>query len=88
MFVIESTLMGLCGGAIGLLLGVVSGQIVNLIFNAAAGYFGGRTINLFAYPLWFLGMLLASSILIGFATGIGPAKRASGLDPLEALKSR
>lgn len=88
MFVIESTLMGFCGGIVGLLIGVVSGQVVNLIFNAAAGYFGGKTIILFAYPLWFLGALLAFSILIGFATGIGPAKRASGLDPLEALKSR
>ncbi len=88
MFVIESTLMGLCGGIAGLLFGFLSGQIVNLIFNLAASHYGGRTINLFAYPLWFLGAVLASSILIGFATGIGPARRASGLDPLEALKAR
>ena len=88
MFIIESTLMGFCGGVAGVILGVASGQIVNLIVNIAAKYMGGKSLNLFAYPLWFLGFVLAFSIIIGFATGIGPAKRASSLDPLEALRSR
>ncbi len=88
MFIIESTLMGFFGGIAGIILGVASGQLVNLIFNVAAKYFGGKSLNLFAYPLWFLGFILAFSIIIGFATGIGPAKRASALDPLEALRSR
>lgn len=88
MFIIESTLMGFCGGIAGIILGVASGQIVNLIVNIAAKYMGGKSLVLFAYPLWFLGFVLAFSIFIGFATGIGPAKRASSLDPLEALRSR
>jgi len=88
MFIIESTLMGFCGGIVGLLLGVASGQIVNLLVNTAAKYFGGKTLSLFAYPIWFLGFIILFSILIGFATGLGPAKRASSLDPLEALRSR
>jgi putative ABC transport system permease protein len=88
MFIIESTLMGFCGGVAGIVLGVASGQIVNLIVNIAAKYMGGKSLVLFAYPLWFLGFVLAFSIVIGFATGIGPAKRASSLDPLEALRSR
>jgi len=88
MFIIESTLMGFCGGIAGIILGIASGQTVNLIVNIAAKYMGGKSLNLFAYPLWFLGFVLAFSIFIGFATGIGPAKRASSLDPLEALRSR
>ncbi|MCX6766642.1 MAG: ABC transporter permease [Candidatus Moranbacteria bacterium] len=88
MFIIESTLMGFCGGITGIILGVASGQIVNSIVNIAAKYMGGKPLDLFAYPLWFLGFVLAFSIIIGFATGIGPAKRASSLDPLEALQSR
>lgn len=88
MFIIESTLMGFCGGIAGIFLGIASGQIVNLIVNIAAKYMGGKSLVLFAYPLWFLGFVLGFSILIGFATGIGPAKRASSLDPLEALRSR
>ena len=88
MFIIESTLMGFFGGIAGIILGIASGQIVNLIVNTAAKYMGGKALNLFAYPLWFLGFVLAFSILIGFATGIGPARRASRLDPLEALRSR
>jgi putative ABC transport system permease protein len=88
MFIIESTLMGFCGGIAGIVFGIASGQIVNLIVNIAAKYFGGKPLDLFAYPLWFLGFLLLFSVIIGFATGIGPAKRASALDPLEALRSR
>lgn len=88
MFIIESTLMGFCGGIAGIILGIASGQIVNLIVNIAAKYMGGKSLALFAYPLWFLGFVLVFSIFIGFATGIGPAKRASSLDPLEALRSR
>jgi putative ABC transport system permease protein len=88
MFIIESTLMGFAGGVAGIILGIASGQIVNLIVNIAAKYMGGKSLVLFAYPIWFLGFVLVFSIFIGFATGIGPAKRASSLDPLEALSSR
>ncbi|MFH0930019.1 MAG: FtsX-like permease family protein [Candidatus Moraniibacteriota bacterium] len=88
MFVIESTLMGFAGGIAGIILGVASGLIMNLSINAIAKYFGGSAINFFVFPLWFLGSILLFSIVIGIATGIGPAKRASSLDPLEALRSR
>jgi len=88
MFIIESTLMGFCGGIAGIILGVMSGQIVNLIINVAAGHMGGKPLDIFSYPLWFLGLIIAFSIVIGFTTGIGPARRASRLDPLEALQSR
>jgi putative ABC transport system permease protein len=88
MFIIESTLMGFCGGIAGVVLGIASGQTVNLIVNIAAKYMGGKSLVLFSYPLWFLGFILVFSIFIGFATGIGPAKRASSLDPLDALRSR
>jgi putative ABC transport system permease protein len=88
MFIIESTLMGFCGGIAGIIIGIASGQIVNLIVNITAKYMGGKSLVLFAYPFWFLGFVLAFSIIIGFATGLGPARRASRLDPLEALRSR
>lgn len=88
MFVIESTLMGLCGGIAGVVIGVLSGAGVNFAVGTAAKYFGGNRIDIFAYPLWFLGTVLLFSLVIGLITGIGPAKRASSLDPLEALRSR
>jgi len=88
MFIIESTLMGFFGGIAGVILGVLSGVSVNSAIGFAAKYFGGNPIDIFAYPLWFLGTVLLFSLVIGFVTGIGPAKRASSLDPLEALSSR
>jgi ABC-type antimicrobial peptide transport system permease subunit len=88
MFIIESTLMGFAGGTAGIVLGIAAGQLVNLAINIAAGFWGGKPLDIFAYPLWFLEVILAFSVFIGFATGIGPARRASKLDPLEALRSR
>ena len=88
MFIIESTLMGFCGGLAGIILGVTTSQAGNLIVNALANHFGGRSLDLFTYPAWFLMFILIFSFVIGLLTGIGPAKRASGLDPLEALRSK
>jgi putative ABC transport system permease protein len=86
MFVFESTIMGFLGGICGIFLGIIGSKIFNFILNLIATNFGGSAVNIFYFPLWFLGFILFSATAVGFFTGIIPAKRASSIDPLEALR--
>ncbi len=88
MFILEATTMGFLGGLSGILLGVTSGSVVNWLINMAAWKLGGNSVALFSYPIWFLIFIVGFSVFIGFLTGIVPARRASSIDPLDALRSK
>ncbi len=86
LFLIEALLMGFLGGVGGVLIGYLGGEIANFGINFLAKNFGGQALNLFYRPLWFIGVIIFSSAIVGFITGIYPAFRASKLNPLDALK--
>lgn len=86
MFIMESTIMGFLGGLCGVLLGFLGGQIFNKIINLVASHFGGESVNLFYSPLWFVLGIIIFSAVVGFITGFVPARRASKIDPLDALR--
>lgn len=85
-FLSEAVLIGFLGGLVGLVTGFVGGQFFNWIINGLAARFGGAQTNLFAYPGWFLFIIITLSIIIGFFSGIFPARRAAAMEPLEALR--
>jgi len=64
----------------------MGGQLFNWGVNSLANKFGGAKTNLFLYPGWFLMIIVGLSIIIGFFSGVFPARRAAGMDPLEALR--
>jgi len=86
MFVFESTIMGFLGGIIGIALGVSGGSAFNLLFNVLAQKMGGYSTSIFYFPAWFLLFILGIATLVGFFTGLIPARKASRTDPLEALR--
>ena len=86
IFVLESTIMGLLGGVVGIIIGYLEGSIFNLVVNLVASYLGGQKMDLFYSPLWFLVSIIFFSAFVGLITGIVPARRASRIDPLEALR--
>lgn len=88
IFIFESTVMGFLGGISGIILGITSGSLFNLIINFIAKRMGGNSVVLFAFPLWFLLLIIGFSIFIGFVTGLVPARQASSIDPLDALRTR
>lgn len=85
-FLSEAVIIGFFGGLVGLITGVVMSQFFNWIINGLATRFGGAKTNLFAYPIWFLMVIIFLSIIIGFFSGIFPARRAAKMEPLEALR--
>lgn len=86
MFIMESTLMGFLGALGGVILGYTEGEVLNILINLVANRFGGTSVDLFYSPLWFIGSVIAFGAFVGFLTGIFPARKASHIDALEALR--
>ena len=74
-FLIEAVVMTLSGGLMGLLLGVTASVILSLL----AGWTTKVTISNIIIAAGF-------SIAVGIFFGLWPAKKASRLDPIEALR--
>lgn len=86
MFFMEATIMGFLGGVSGVGIGWLGGKGFNGLINFVATKFGGEKVSLFMSPWWLVVGILVSSAIVGFLTGVVPARRASKTDPLDALR--
>lgn len=86
MFIMESAIMGFLGGLGGVIIGLLGGEIFNRLINFVAARFGGEQVQLFSSPIWFILTIIIFATVVGFVTGFIPARRASKIDPLEALR--
>ncbi len=73
-FVVETTMIAVTGGVLGLVLGVVLSRVI-------AGFAGWSTIITGAS----LALAFGVSLLVGLVSGVYPAIKAAGLDPVRAL---
>jgi len=79
-FLIESVLVTLLGGAIGILFGAFLSWILTLVAVASG-------LNwVFVVPLYAIGIGFGVSAAIGIGFGVLPAVGAAKLDPIEALR--
>ncbi|MFH1397553.1 MAG: ABC transporter permease [Candidatus Omnitrophota bacterium] len=74
-FLIESVMMSFIGGITGILLGTGSAMLITMFAGWAV------RVSLFSIVL-----ATAFSLIIGMVFGLWPAQKASGLDPIEALR--
>jgi putative ABC transport system permease protein len=86
LFISEAVIVGILGGIVGIMLGVGIGWTLNGMMNLAAGKFGGKSVSLFVYPFNFLLFITVFSGIVGFITGVFPARRAAALNPLDAIR--
>lgn len=86
LFMLESMIIGFLGGVSGLVMGYVFSQIFNLSILFLANTLGGKSVNLFYYPTWFIIAIIVFASFVGFVTGYFPSRRAAKLDPLTALR--
>ena len=82
IFAIESGLLGLVGGAIGIAFGIGLSKLVEYLAFAFLG-----TILIKAFFPWYLIVgSLVFSFLIGTISGFFPARQAASLKPVDALR--
>jgi ABC-type antimicrobial peptide transport system permease subunit len=86
LFLAESLIMGLCGGVFGLILGFLMGKLLGLILSIFSISKGIGFIDISYIPIIFVILIIVLSLLIGILTGIYPAKRATKISALNALR--
>ena len=86
LFVAEAIIVGFLGGIVGILMGVGIGFIANTALGVVASRFGGEAVHIFAYPMSFLVFIAVFSSVVGFVTGLFPARRAAKINPLDAIR--
>ena len=86
LFLTESILIGFLGGLSGLVIGYLMQIIFSLLLGILAKTMGGEMVDVFFTPFWFIALIITFSTVVGLLTGVWPAKRASKLNPLDALR--
>ena len=74
-FLIEAATLTGIGGAAGIAVGLIAGQLLKGLLGLSAGV-----------PVWSAVLATAVSVSIGLIFGMIPANRAARLDPVEALR--
>jgi len=82
IFLFESGLLGLVGGAIGIGIGIGLGKIAEIIAKNALG----TNLLQAVFPWYLIVGVLAFSFLVGIISGILPAMQAAKLKPADALR--
>jgi putative ABC transport system permease protein len=86
LFLFESAMIGLIGGLIGIFLGFVGSGIISDLGIRLAGGGGGAGTSITLITPQLILFALGFSVLIGAVSGIIPARNASKLQPVEALR--
>ncbi|MBI4145290.1 ABC transporter permease [Candidatus Woesearchaeota archaeon] len=84
IFLIESGILGVAGGLIGIVLGMGLSKTVEVI----AGQTLGTGLVQASFPWYLLLGALAFSFIVGSVAGTFPAMQASRLNPVDALRYR
>jgi putative ABC transport system permease protein len=86
LFFAEASVMGLAGGAFGVLLGWGIGRTIQFVTAAYLRQQGIPAENIWLVPWWLVLGAMAFSLVVSLAAGMYPAARAARLDPVEALR--
>jgi len=81
LFLMESSMVSLVGGVVGCVLGVVAAKVISFGAGAALGIEFGAVVK----PEVLLGGM-AVAMIVGILSGFYPARKASRMSPVEAVR--
>jgi ABC-type antimicrobial peptide transport system permease subunit len=86
LFLTESMIMGFFGGVLGTLLGWIAGKLLGVILSFVTLSKGVGIVDVSSIPIPFILLVLGLSFVVGIVTGIYPARRATKISALNALR--
>jgi putative ABC transport system permease protein len=86
LFLAEAMVMGFLGGVFGIVAGILAGKILSILLSFIAIIKGVGWIDISYVPAGFIIAILVLSFIVGVATGVYPAKRATKISALDALR--
>jgi putative ABC transport system permease protein len=86
LFLAESMIMGSMGGFLGLIIGLLIGKFLEVILSIYSVINGIGPITIVSIPITFALFIILVSFLVGIFTGVYPAKRATKISALNALR--
>lgn len=87
LMIFEALLLSIFGGIGGIVLAWIVGQIINLILTAYAGSNGVQgTIHAFSVTPLLVLIALCLTVVAGMSVAFYPSKRATRINPIDALK--
>ena len=87
LFIVESLLLTIIGGTVGILLALILGFVVNMVSNSVALSRGvDESFSLFAVPWWLVVGTVVFMCLLGYLVSLLPAIRAGRIAPIDALR--
>lgn len=85
MFLIESGIIGLMGGVIGMIISYTISFIINNLTQSMVNEATGASTKISVIPIWLVFMAMIFTTLIGIIAGFYPANRAVKISALKAL---
>ena len=86
LFLTESMIMGFFGGILGIVVGFLVGKLAGVFLSFFAIFKGVGFVDISYIPFSFIVVIVFLSLLVGIVTGIYPAKRATKISALNALR--
>jgi len=86
LFFVEAGVMGLAGGALGVLFGWTIGRALTLGTNLYLKRQELPGVEISAVPWWLVAGAIGFAVLVSLAAGLYPASRAARLNPVDALR--
>ena len=87
MFLIESGFIGFFGGILGLVISLIAAKFLNGVFGGNPDTMFGSSGDIVIIPVWLALVGVGFSALVGVLAGYLPARRATKLSAIEALRA-